>query len=594
MYQRVLRRLYGIFHVEMLESIDRFFKVDIMTPPNVAATKVVIVGAGPAGLAMAIELGSRSIPCMVIERNDRVGYAPRAKTTNVRTREHLRRWGIAGKLAEASPLGLRYPSNVMFVTRLAGYPLAKFENAFYCAPEQNPLYSEHAQWIPQYALEQVLRTHAETLPCVEFRFGTELESFVQDEKGVTACVRDLASNTFQSVSGAYLVGADGARSKVREWIGARMEGKYGLSRNYNIVFRAPGLAKAHKHGPAIMYWQINADIPSLIGPMDDGDVWFFMPTNVPADLKLSSEQAVEFIRAATGIDLPYEILSTDEWVASRLIANKYRDGRAFLVGDACHLHPPFGGYGMNMGIADSVDLGWKIAAMLQGWGGSGLSDSYETERRPVHIRVMDEAVANHSVLGGQLSKAGIEDATEAGQVLRRKIGDDIQAQKIREFRTLGVVLGYRYDSSPLIVEDGSPAPADDVMNFVPSARPGCLAPHAWLGEGYSLYDTFGAGFTLLAMGATGVAGATADIERARRDAAVMGIPLAVHVAENPALRRLYRADFALIRPDQHIAWRGDNWPEDGLATLHRVTGHALRQKPELQGEITINGGVNAI
>ncbi len=290
-------------------------------------TKVLIVGAGPVGLALAIELGHRRIPCVLIERNDRVGYAPRAKTTNVRTREHFRRWGIADALRAASPLGMDYPSNVVFCTRLGGYELTRFENAFYCAPGRNPLYSEHSQWVPQYTVEEVMRAHAQSLPGVELRFNCELTSFTQDGEGVRAVARDRVGGAELRFEAAFLVGADGARSMVREGIGAKLQGTYGLSRNYNVVFRAPGLAQAHGHGPAIMYWQVNQKAPSLIGPMDRGDKWFFMPTGVREGWKLDPADAPGMIRQATGIDLPYEVLSTDEWVASRFLADSYRDRR---------------------------------------------------------------------------------------------------------------------------------------------------------------------------------------------------------------------------------------------------------------------------
>ncbi|RZT08841.1 2-polyprenyl-6-methoxyphenol hydroxylase [Duganella sp. CF402] len=539
-----------------------------MNQATVHSTEVLIVGAGPAGLALAIELGSRAISCIVVERNERVGAAPRAKTTNVRTREHLRRWGIAGKLAEASPLGLDYPSDVMFVTRLAGYPLARFENAFQCAPERNPLYSEHAQWIPQYTLEKVLKEHAQSLPSVQFCFLTELESFEQDGKGVRAKVRHTRNGECDVIASQYIVGADGARSTVRAAIGAKMEGAYGLSRNYNIVFRAPGLAAAHPHGKAIMYWQINADTPSLIGPMDSGDTWFFMPTGVPEGFKVSDAEAAELIRKATGIDLPYEIKSTDEWVASRLIADKYQDRRAILIGDACHLHPPFGGYGMNMGVADGVDLGWKLAAVLRGWGGPSLIASYAAERRPVHQRVMDEAVANHAVLGKQLTQEGSEDDGPLGVRMRAQIGAVIREAKAREFNTLGVVLGCHYHGSPIVTQEEGAAPAAEVATVTPSACPGSLAPHAWLDDGSSLYDGFGPGYTLLATAGWNAA----DLHQAQRDAREVGLPLTVCQPDSPALAELYQARLALIRPDQHVAWRGNTWPHDGKALLRHVCG----------------------
>ena len=529
---------------------------------------VLIVGAGPVGLAAAIELGHRSIPCLVVERNDRVGYAPRAKTTNVRTREHLRRWGIADKLKAASPLGADYPSNIVFCTRLAGFPLAKFENALYCAPGKYPLYAEHSQWIPQYLFEEVLRAHAQSLPGVEIRFSAELETFKQDATSVTAVVRDLTDGTVQKISCDYLLGADGARSRVRDAIGAKMEGKYGLSRNYNVVFRAPGLAAAHRHGPAIMYWQVNMDTPSLIGPMDTGDKWFFMPTNVPEGMKLEDLAAApDWIRRASGIDLPYEILSSDEWVASQLLANRYRDRRVFLAGDACHLHPPFGGHGMNMGVADAVDLGWKLTAIIQGWGGEALLGSYERERRPVHRFVLDEAVTNHATLGNQLAQAGIEDATAGGAQIRSEIGTRVNAAKMREFYSLGVILGYRYDDSPVIVGDNTDPMQIDFVNYVPSARPGNRAPHAWMHDGSSLYDHFGPGFTLLVIDDRDEAG----IDAMRTAATAGGIPLNVVRPKEPGIAELYQARYALIRPDQHVAWRG-NVVGDAAAIFRKVAG----------------------
>jgi 2-polyprenyl-6-methoxyphenol hydroxylase-like FAD-dependent oxidoreductase len=538
--------------------------------PEPLSARVLIVGAGPAGLALAIELGHRGIACLVVERNDRVGYAPRAKTTNVRTREHLRRWGIADTLRAASPLGLDYPSNVVFCTRLSGKQLTRFENALYCAPGRNPLYSEHAQWIPQYSLEQVLMEHARSMPGVQLRFGCELQGFAQDARCVKADLKDLKTGDASSVEVDFLIGADGARSTVRGAIGATMQGSYGLSRNLNVIFRAPGLAAAHQQGPAIMYWQVNDEVPSIVGPMDRGDTWFFMPTQLAEGVQPGDLDVPALIRRATGIDLPYDVLSSDQWVASKLIGDKYRDRRVFLAGDACHLHPPFGGYGMNMGVADGVDLGWKIAAMLHGYGGAALLDSYEAERRPVHEQVLDEAVANHAVLGHQLWQPGLDDDGAAGDAMRRDVAQRIQAAKMREFCTLGVVLGYRYGHSPVIANDDGDdgASASDFVNYIPSSQPGCLAPHAWLHDGSSLYDHFGIGFTLIALhGARSEA-----IDQARQQARVAGVPLTVIEPAEAGVRALYPSRFTLIRPDQHVAWRGNAWPPLDSRLFERVCG----------------------
>ncbi|HOY76263.1 MAG TPA: FAD-dependent monooxygenase [Hyphomonadaceae bacterium] len=530
--------------------------------PAQSSTSVLIVGAGPTGLALAIELGLRNIPTILLERNDRVGYAPRAKTTHTRTREHLRRWGIADKLAEASPFGVDYPSDVVFTTRLGGHALARFPNAFHCAPDQNDAYSEHAQWIPQYKLEDVMRQHVETLPTVEIRFSQEFVTAHQDADGVTVGLRDLAIGSDVELRARYVVGADGARSKVRDIIGATLEGRYGLSRNYNIVFRARGLAQAHSHGRAIMYWQINNDAPSLIGPMDTDDRWFFMPTALPDGVTLSDSEAADLIRRSTGIDLPCEILSRDEWVASQLIADKYRDSRIFLAGDACHLHPPFGGYGMNMGIADGVDLGWKLAAVISGWGGDGLLDSYEVERREVHAQVIAEATSNHAVLANQLWRPGLEDAGADGALAREATQKAIRQAKAREFHSLGVVLGYCYTSSPIISYERIPSSASEPMDFAPSAAPGRRAPHAWLNERTSLFDLFGPGYTLLAFGDS-----EKSLDAAQSDAHAAGVPLRVVQLERPDLARIYAASMALIRPDMHVAWRGEHWPGPQLIDL---------------------------
>lgn len=526
--------------------------------------QVAIVGAGPSGLALAIELGLRSISCLVIERNDRVGHAPRAKTTNVRTREHLRRWGIADKLAQAAPFGVDYPSNVVFVTRLGGYEIARFEKALFCSPERDDRYSEHSQWIPQYKLEQVLLERARSLPTVELVFNREFLDFYDDGERVAVRTRDLDTGEEITVESSYLVGADGARSSIRDQIGARMVGEYGLSRNFNTIFEAPGLAEAQPHGPAIMFWQLNRDLPSMLGPMDTGDRWFFMPTGVPAGVQYSEAETVALIRKSTGIDLPYRILSSDEWVASTLVADRYSKGRVHLIGDACHLHPPFGGYGMNMGVADGVDLGWKIAAVLQGWGGSTLLDSYSIERAPAHRHVIHEAGRNHALNPNQLFRDAIEEDSPIGAQVRREVAEVILESKRSEFFGLGVVLGYCYRGSPIIVDDGSQGDWEPTRDYTPSATPGCLAPHRWLVDGRSLYDLFGGGFTLLVFGTqeNGVAAA-------RREAAQQGAPLEVVLLDDRHLADLYGASLVLIRPDQIVAWRGKAW-QAGL--LARVAG----------------------
>ena len=520
------------------------------------ATDVLIVGAGPAGLALAVELGTQGHKCVVVERNDRVGYAPRAKTTNVRSRGLFRRWGIADKLAAESPFGIDYPSDVVFATRLGGHVLHRFSNAFNCNPQRDDRYPEHAQWIPQYRVEGVLKTHASSLPGVDLHFATQLDDFTTEGETVVASVSDLNTGQSRAIRASYLVGADGSRSTVRERLGIKMEGTSPLSHNHNIIFRAKGLEQRHRLGRAVMYWLVNADVPSVVAPLDADDKWTFSCPKL-AD---ASVDVADLIRQALGFDISIEILSRDEWTAHQLIAKKYGEGPVFLIGDACHLHPPFGGYGMNMGISDAVDLGWKLSARLAGWGGDKLLASYEVERRQIHRRVIDESVANHAFTSRNLVLPGLEDDGPAGAAVRAEAAATILETKRREFHSLGVVLGSAFTSSPLLVrEQPAKAPSGSSDEYLPSARPGCLAPHFWLAPGRSpgasLYDHFmSGGFTLLVT----TPAAARSTDTVVRAAAELGVPLRVVVQAVAELNALYGCDVALIRPDQYVAWSGND------------------------------------
>ncbi len=535
-------------------------------------TDVLIIGAGPAGLSLAVELGTQGQRCIVVERHEHVGFAPRAKTSNVRTRELFRRWGIADRLAAESPFGVDYPPDVVFATRMNGYELHRFPNAFNGSPTRDERYSEHAQWIPQYKVEAVLKTRASELPGVEIRFEVELEEFTDRGDHVMAVLRDVKTGKQTSVKAAYIVGADGARSTVREKLGIKMNGTSPLSHNHNIIFRAPGLAAQHGLGRAIMYWLVNEEVPSVVAPLDKGDLWTFA-CPILGD---TSQDPALLIRKALGFDIDIEILTRDEWTAHQLIAERYGSGRAFLIGDACHLHPPFGGYGMNMGIGDALDLGWKLSAVLSGWAGDALLPSYEIERRQVHQRVIEESVANHAVSTAKLVVAGIEDAGDAADAIRAGVGATIAATKRREFYSLGVVLGSRYRQSPVLASPANLAgDMADSIDYTPLARPGCLAPHMWLdagsANGASLYDQFSSGgFTLLVTTQSAAEAADPLVQAA----AGLGMPLTLLVQPLKKLNALYGCDYALIRPDHFIAWCG-NSVDGALDMLARATGKVL-------------------
>jgi len=391
--------------------------------------QAVVVGAGPVGLSLAIELGLRGHDVVVFEQRSRTGSQPRAKTTNVRTMQHMRRWGVAEALRAAAPLPGDYPTDVVFAITLFGHRLALIENAFEGAKRRDERFPEPAQWVPQYTVEAVLRERLSRLPNVRFHLDALFEDAVETEGGVVATARDLKSDHTFTVRADYLVGADGARSGVRKLIGAKMEGEHAFAHHYNLILRIPELERSPPSPRAIMYWLINPQSPAVMSPLDRNGVWAFGTSLAPGVREIDDEELRRRVHAAVGRPIEFEIIERDIWAAHRLIADRYRLGRMFLVGDACHLHPPFGGYGMNLGIADGVDLGWKLSAVLQNWGGEGLLASYEQERRPVHLRTIAEAIQNFRTLSADLLMENLEDDTVAGKRARAAVGDEIVAKK---------------------------------------------------------------------------------------------------------------------------------------------------------------------
>lgn len=518
---------------------------------------VLIVGAGPVGLGLAAELTLRGHTARIVEKNARVGLQPRAKTTNVRTMTHLRRWGLAETLRARSPLDADFPRRVVFQTQLFGHELHAFENAFNSHPRRDDRYPEHAEFIPQYITEGVLSDHVQAHPLSSVAFGAELTGFEQDGDGVTATV--LSDGESRTIRARYLVGADGARSSVRKALGIRMQGKSDLASFVTLILRIPGLRADPDLRAGLFHWLVDPAAPSIIGPLDRDDVWnWAMAMRPGADT--ATETLLGYARQSIGREVQIEVLARDEWTVHMLQAERYREARVFLAGDACHLHAPFGGHGMNLGISDAVDLGWKLSARLDGWGTEEMLDSYETERRQAHRLVIESATSNLAVLSEHFGHPDLNTAGPVGDAARAAAGRAVHEQKEAEFHSLGLVLGYRYVDSPLIAAEPGPVPPLRVSDYRPTGYAGSLAPHLWIGE-HSLYDLFGRGYTLLRLGD---ADATAEAELAQ-GATDAGVPLKIVDPETPELRDLYDAGYALIRPDQHVAWRGDALP--GAAQL---------------------------
>jgi 2-polyprenyl-6-methoxyphenol hydroxylase-like FAD-dependent oxidoreductase len=510
-----------------------------------AATQVVVAGGGPVGLAAAIELGRRGIRCVVLEPRADVSHArPRCKTVNVRSMHHLRRWGIADRLRERAPLPVAWSQDIVFCTSLSGRELSRFTGVLGLVPDGDR-FPELGQQAPQYVLEELLRDVVAELPACTLATGCSLADLEQDDDEVRVTVTD-APGRRSVVSAAYLLGCDGPRSTARERIGAAYVGDHALRPNYGMVFQAPGLWEHVRHGPAVHYWIINPAAPALVGPIDRAGTWWIIAFGV--DREAGERDALQIIDAAAGTSAGATVSSTDPWTARMQIVDRMRAGRVFLAGDAAHLNPPFGGHGLNTGLGDAVDLGWKLAAVLDGWGGPGLLDSYELERRPVQEQVIREATANMRVTSTELLADNLSADDAAGAEARRAARARIQETKRREFHSLDLVLGVRIDGSPLIA--GDPA----------GGQPGTLLRHAWLDGGRSLYDELGPGFTLLASRRAGGHGRIVQAARSR------GVPLKVVDLElgGPAL--------VLVRPDQFVAWAGDREPEDPAALIDRVRG----------------------
>jgi 2-polyprenyl-6-methoxyphenol hydroxylase-like FAD-dependent oxidoreductase len=373
---------------------------------------VVVAGGGPAGLTCAVELGRRGIGCLVIEPRTTVSRArPRCKTINVRSMQHLRRWGIADRLRDRAPLSPAWSSDAVFCTSLAGRELSRFTGVLGLVPEGDR-FPELGQQAPQYVLEELLREVVRELPACQLATGFTVTGAEQDEGGVRVTVADRDGG-HAVVTADYLIGCDGPRSVVRDRIGAAYTGEAALRPNFGMVFTAPDLWRHVRHGPAVHYWIINPAAPALMGPIDLDGTWWLIAFGV--DSETGEREAARLIDAAAGVPSGAVVRSTDPWTARMQIADTMRRGRVFLAGDAAHLNPPFGGHGLNTGVGDAVDLGWKLAATLDGWGGPALLDSYELERRPIQERVIREATANMAVTSPELLADNLDADNAVGE-----------------------------------------------------------------------------------------------------------------------------------------------------------------------------------
>jgi 2-polyprenyl-6-methoxyphenol hydroxylase-like FAD-dependent oxidoreductase len=530
---------------------------------------VLIAGAGPVGLSLAIELAYRGIRCLVVEQTDGSVEFPTTNLANTRTCEHLRRWGIADKMRYESGYPTDYPRNYLFVTRMTGYEIARFDHPTNGDPAaRSPFSPEGRLWISKPYFDPVLHAHAKSLPEVEIRYETSFESFEQFPGSVKAEVLDKKIGRKAMIEADFLVGCDGGRSNIRRALDIKYEGVFSQGMNVAVLFRSP-LLEYTKHGPAVQYQIINSQINGAIAAVDGKELWRLNVRNVKQE-QLDVFDAPQKIRYALGEGIPFELLAVRPWTGHCVVAERYQVGRVFLAGDAAHLNWPAGGFGMNTGIGDAVDLGWKLAAVLQGWGGAHLLNTYTSERKPIAMINVNEAAEMRSSFDNQTPfSPQIEEDSEAGNQMREKARAAIMRTRAKEFQhdSAGIELGYRYENSPVCVNDGTPPPALDHGLYVASTWPGARAPHVWLKDGRSTLDLFGRGFTLL-----NLSGKAADGGILAKAADKIGLPLALIELDEPNVRDVYERNFVLVRPDGHVAWRGHRLPESPGPILDKVRG----------------------
>ena len=531
--------------------------------------QVLIVGAGPVGLTLAIDLGQRGVRCLLIEEQPEPRRLPKMERCNARTMEIYRRLGLVDAVrAAGAPLDAGM--DVVICRTMAdkpivrlSYPSAAAAAAEIAACRDGTLPLEAAHLVSQYSLEPLLMDVARRTPNVIVTTGCALRTLVQDQGGVTAGV-DFADGTSGTFTAAYLVGTDGGRSTVRKQLGIQLLGEGRLAKKNQVFVRCDDLWKACPHPQGRMYHFTNED--QSIVALQDSLKHFVFHTNC-----FGSEDELRALIAETlDLQVDFEILGTTEWTLHLLVAERYSDGRVFLAGDAARLIIPTGGLGLNTGIGDAADLGWKLAATLQGWGGPTLLSSYNIERRAIGLRACE--AARYAALGligwRSIVRPEIGDDTPEGRGTRAAVAYVAQREQRKSHEQVGTELGYRYESSPIVCSEDGPWPPDVREVYIPTARPGARLPHVWLAEGAALHDRIGKGYTLLKCGEA--ATDTAAFEAALR---ARGVPLDVLEIREAPVRALYRRDLILLRPDLHVCWRGDAPPRDPMAVAERVTGY---------------------
>lgn len=525
---------------------------------------VCIVGAGPVGLTLALDLARRGVSALLIDKQAHPGPWPKMERCNARSMEIFRRLEVADIIRErGQPAG--QSMDVAVVRSLSAPPLAFLAyptvaelSARIAETNDGSFPREPYQLISQYTLEPVLRQALTRYPEITTRFGVTVREFSEQDDRVLVYLEDTDGP--REISAKYLIGCDGGSSTVRKQLEINLSGRGGIGKLRQIFFRSNSLLARLPIARARHYWFADGHRSAII-VQDDGK-HFSLHSTLPEDADFAAE-----IRLLAGFDLDVEILNVAEWTMHLLLADSYGRGRIFIAGDAAHLVIPTGGLGMNTGVGDAIDLGWKLAATLQGWGGPGLLQSYEHERRAVGRRNVEASgfAAAGLEIWRRAWRPNIGDNDSDGEVTRTHVARLANFFQRRSHEMTGIELGYTYAGSPIICSEAQPYEESEFFRYAPTASPGSRFPHVWMKDGAALQDVIGQGFTLLKFSDVD----TSSLEAAFHDRSV---PLEVRRLDEPAAYQIAARKLVLLRPDLHVAWRGDEVPENPAAYAGKVAG----------------------